>query len=327
MTEATDTKAAAAWARILPFLRPIEALLRDPEIADIMVNGEHGVFFEKHGRMEHAPGLTVREQSLQVAARNIARALGDEIGEGKPILDSRLPDGSRVAIILSPVSVAGTTLTIRKFQNQRYGAEELARIGTLTPEILALLRSAVLDRQNILISGGTGTGKTTLLNALAAFIPDDERLIVIEDTSEIQLAQANLVRLQARKEQPDLPPVTIRDLLKATLRMRPDRILLGEVRGGEAFDLLTALNTGHSGTLSTIHANSAAQALTRFSTCVLMSGIELPHQAIRSNIGEALNLLVHLARRQGQRAVTELLRVKGYDPSHDHYDLDMLYGS
>ena len=327
MTSPSEVMAAAAWGRIIPFLRPIEALIRDPEISDVMVNGERGVFFEKEGRIEQVHGVMIREQSLQVAARNIARALGDEVSEEKPILDSRLQDGSRVAIVLSPVSVGGTALTIRKFQNQRYSADELVRIGTLAPEVLTALEQAVLARQNILISGGTGTGKTTLLNALAAFIPDEERIIVIEDTSEIQMNKANLVRFEARRAQPDLPAVTIRELLRATLRMRPDRILLGEVRGEEAFDLLQALNTGHEGTLSTIHANSAVQTLTRFTTCVLMSGVELPHRAVRSNIADALHLLVHLSRRQGKRCVTEVLRVGRYDPASDQYDLETIYGS
>jgi pilus assembly protein CpaF len=331
-TEYFESTADAAWARILPFLRPIEALIRDPDISDIMVNGERGIFFEKDGRMEQAAGVTIREQYLQVAARNIARALGDEVSDENPILDSRLPDGSRVAVILAPVSVDGTVLTIRKFQNKRYTAEELMRVGALTPEVLSTLRKAVLDRQNILISGGTGTGKTTLLNALAAFIPSDERVIVIEDTSEIHIEKPNLVRLEARKAQLDLstgqaslPAVTIRDLLRATLRMRPDRVLLGEVRGGEAFDLLQALNTGHSGSLSTIHANSGPQALTRLATCIMMSGIELPHHAIRSNIADALNLVVHLTRRLGRRFVSEVARINGYDPREDRYDLESLY--
>jgi pilus assembly protein CpaF len=317
----------ATWARIIPFLRPIAPFLRDPEVSDIMVNGERGVFIEKDGRIEPVPGIVIREQALQVAARNIARALGDEVGESRPILDSRLPDGSRVAVVLAPVAVSGTTLTIRKFQTRRYNAQELVRTGTLTMEVLNSLRNAVLARQNILISGGTGTGKTTLLNALAAFIPEDQRLVVIEDTSEIELDKPNLVRLEARKEQPELPAVTIRDLLKATLRLRPDRILLGEVRSGEAFDLLQALNTGHAGSLSTIHANSAAESLTRFATCVMMSGIELPHHAIRSNIADALQLVVHLDRTDGKRYVTEAIRIKGYAPREDQYELETIYAS
>jgi pilus assembly protein CpaF len=320
-----DEMAEAAWGRILPFLRPIEALIQNPDISDILINGERAVFFEKDGRMEHAYGMTIPERSLQVAARNIARALGDEVSEEKPVVDSRLPDGSRVAIVLSPVSVGGTALAIRKFHNKRYNAGELVRLGTLTTETLAELQNAVLTRQNILISGGTGSGKTTLLNVLAAFIPDEERVIVIEDTSEIQIAKPSLVRFEERKAQPDLPAVTIRELLRASLRMRPDRILLGEVRGGEAFDLLQALNTGHSGTLSTIHANSASQSLSRLTTCVLMSGVELPHKAVRSQIGDGLHLLVHLERRQGKRQVTEVVRLKGYDPGEDRYELETVY--
>lgn len=321
----SGTTPDSAWARITPFLRPIESLIRDPEVSDIMVNGDRAVFFERNGRMEQVPGVTIAERSLQVAARNIARALGDEIDEQSPILDSRLPDGSRVAIVLAPVSVSGTTLTIRKFQHKRYNAEELVRIGALTNEVLTILKNAVLARQNILISGGTGTGKTTLLNALAAFIPEEERVLVIEDTSEIQIEASNLVRLEARKEQPGLPAITIRELVRATLRMRPDRILLGEVRSGEAFDLLQAFNTGHSGTLSTIHANSAPLTLSRFATCVMMSGIELPHRVVRSNIGDALNLLVYVERRQGRRSVTELVRINGYDAQEDRYELETLY--
>lgn len=313
-----------SWERILPFLKPIEPLILNPEISDIMVNGASGVYIEIHGQIQPVPGVVIGEKSLQVALRNIARALGDEINEEKPLLDSRLPDGSRVAAVFPPCAVNGTVLTIRKFHSKRYTADELVRTGSLTPEILGELGHAVLTRQNILISGGTGTGKTTLLNALATFIPDGERLIVIEDTSEIQVDKPNVVRLEARREQTGLPAVTIRDLLRATLRLRPDRILVGEVRGGEAFDLLQALNTGHSGTLSTIHANSAAQAISRFTTCVMMSDVELPYKAVRSSIGESLNLIVHIERRLGRRAVTELAWVRRYRPEEDRYELETI---
>lgn len=314
-----------SWEIIIPFLRPIEALIRDPEISDIMVNGSSGVFIEKHGEMRSVPDVVINERSLQVALRNIARALGDEINEEKPLLDSRLPDGSRVAAVFPPCAVSGTVLTIRKFHSQLYTAEELVRIGSVAPEALAVLRQAVEARKNILISGGTGTGKTTLLNALAAFIPDSERLVIIEDTSEIQIMKPNLVRLEARREQPGLRAVTIRDLLRTTLRLRPDRILLGEVRGGEAFDLLQALNTGHAGSLSTLHANSAGQALARFTTCVLQSGVEIPYRAVRSNIAEALDFLVHIERRQGRRFVRQVMTVTGYDAALDRFQLESLY--
>ena len=304
---------------ILPFLRPIEHLIRDPGVSEIMVNGPASVFVERPGQVELIPGVTISERSLEVAVRNIARALGDEINEEKPILDSRLPDGSRVAAVFPPCSVRGTTLTIRKFQSNFFTGEKLVRIDSLTDELLAALREAVAAHKNILISGGTGTGKTTLLNALSAYIDADERIVLIEDTAEIQIDKPNLVRFEARREQPGVPAVTIRDLLKATLRHRPDRILLGEVRGGEAFDLLQALNTGHSGTLSTIHANSAQQAISRFTSCVLQSGVELPYVAIRRNIADALHYVLHIQRRQAHRFVSELLAMERYDPDHDHY--------
>lgn len=310
---------------ILPFLRPIEYLIKDQGVSEIMINGPASVFVERQGRVELVPGVSISEKSLQVAVRNIARALGDEINEEKPILDSRLPDGSRVAAVFPPCSVRGTTLTIRKFQSKSFTCAELVRIDSLTDELLAVLKEAVGTHKNILISGGTGTGKTTLLNALAAFIQDDERVVLIEDTAEIQIDAPNMVRFEARREQSGIAAVTIRDLLKATLRHRPDRILLGEVRGGEAFDLLQALNTGHSGTLSTIHANSAQQAVSRFTSCVLQSGVELPYVAVRRNIADALHFLLHIQRRHGQRYVSELLAIDRYDPDRDEYTFKPIF--
>jgi pilus assembly protein CpaF len=314
-----------SWDVIIPFLRPIEGLILDPDISDILINGPDQVFVEKFGNMQRVSGVTLTEKLLQVAIRNIARLLGNEISEEMPILDARLPDGSRVTAIFPPISVNGTSVAIRKFQSKLYGPQDLVRIGTLTPELLLQLQTAVEIHQNILISGGTGTGKTTLLNALSNFIGGEERLVVIEDTSEIQIEKDNLVRLEARRPQTNLPAVSIRDLLKATLRLRPDRIILGEVRGGEAFDLLQALNTGHSGSLSTIHASSAAEAVSRFATCVLMSGIDLPYGVIRQNIGESLNMVVQLKREPGKRAVAEVLRIKRYVPAEDYYEFEALY--
>jgi pilus assembly protein CpaF len=307
---------------ILPLLRPIAHLIQDPHITEIMVNGSGRVFVERNGYLEAVADVTVREQNLRVAVRNLARVLGDDISEERPLLDARLPDGSRVAAALPPVSLDGTTLTIRKFQSRHFSADELVRIGTLTGAQLDTLRRSIEARDNILISGGTGTGKTTLLNALAAFLPADDRLVVIEDTAELQLEASNLVRFEARREQVGVPAVSIRDLLRATLRHRPDRILLGEVRGGEAFDLLQALNTGHSGTLSTIHANSAEQALTRFASCVMQAGVDVPYQAVRLGIAECLQLLVHLERRHGQRVVRQVVRVRRYDAAADRYALE-----
>jgi pilus assembly protein CpaF len=316
-----------SWDVIIPFLRPIEGLILDPDISDILINGPNHVFVEKFGDMRRVSGVTLTEKLLQVAIRNIARLLGNDISEEMPILDARLPDGSRVTAIFPPVSINGTSVAIRKFQSKLYGPQDLVRIGTLTPELLLQLQTAVEIHQNILISGGTGTGKTTLLNALSNFIGTEERLVIIEDTSEIQIEKENLVRLEARRPQANLPEVSIRDLLKATLRLRPDRIILGEVRGGEAFDLLQALNTGHSGSLSTIHASSAPEAISRFATCVLMSGIDLPYRVIRKNIGESLDLVIQLKREPGKRAVTEVLKIKRYVPAEDYYEFETLYQS
>ena len=310
---------------ILPFLRPIEHLIRDDSVSEIMVNGASRVFIERAGVVEEVPGLTLSEKSLMVAVKNIARRLGDDISDTKPILDSRLPDGSRVAAIIPPCSIHGVTLTIRKFTSRHFTVEDLVRTGSLEAGLACQLQTYIETRQNILISGGTGTGKTTLLSALGRFIPEDDRILLIEDTSEIQLEKPNLVRFEARQAQPGLPAVTIRDLLKASLRHRPDRIILGEIRGGEAFDLLQLLNTGHSGTLSTVHASSAPQALSRFTSCVLQSGIELPYRAIKNNIADSLNILIQLERRLGKRFVSEVLEIHGYDPDADQYNLAPIF--
>ena len=294
---------------VLPFLRPIAHLITDPDVSEVMVNGSRGVFVERHGVVEPVHAVTLDERNLRVAVKNIARAVGDDISEEQPILDARLPDGSRVAAIFPPCSLGGTTLTIRKFQARFFTAEELLRTGTLTEDTLALIEQAVARNRTLLISGGTSTGKTTLMNAIGALLPDEDRIVVIEDTAELHLPHRNLVRLEARRAQRDLPAVSIRDLLRAALRHRPDRIILGEVRGGEAYDLLEALNTGHAGSLSTIHANSAEQALNRFASCVVQSGVELPYQVIRQQIASCVGLVVHLERNGGHRLVTELLDV------------------
>jgi pilus assembly protein CpaF len=310
---------------ILPFLRPIEHLIRDPEVSEIMVNGSSRVFTERQGRIEPVPSIEVSEKSLHVALRNIARLLGDDISESKPILDARLPDGSRVAAVIPPCSLGGITLTIRKFSARHFTIEDLITLKSIDPNIASLLCSEVENRQNILISGGTGTGKTTLLNVLADFIPDEERIVLIEETAEIRIRKSNLVRFEARREQTTTPAVTIRDLLRATLRHRPVRIIVGEVRGGEAFDFLQALNTGHSGTLSTIHANSAYHAISRFVSCVLQSNIDLPYVAIKSSFADSINLLLHIERRNGLRYVSQVLKVHGYDAGSDRFQLETIY--
>ena len=316
--------------RILPFLKPIEDLLRDPAVTEVMVNdgGAH-VFVECNGTVHALPGRTLERRNLSVAIKNIARACGDDVSEAQPILDARLEDGSRVAAMFPPCAVAGPALTIRKF-TKRYTLDDLVAVGSLTAGLAAQLAAEVTNHQNILISGGTGTGKTTLLNALAARIPDADRIVLIEETAEIHLEKPNLLRLEARRaqvplgqEQP-LPAVTISDLVRATLRHRPDRIIVGEVRGAEAFDLLQALNTGHLGSLSTIHANSAQQALSRLAHCVLGANVGLPHRSTREAIGFAINVIVHVARIDGSRRVTEVLRVRAYDAEKDRFVVEPL---
>jgi pilus assembly protein CpaF len=315
--------------RILPFLKPIEDLLLDPDVTEVMVNdGGRRVFVERDGTIEAVSARTLETRNLTVAIKNIARACGDEISEMQPLLDARLEDGSRVAAMFPPCAVGGPVLTIRKF-TRRYSLQDLVDVGALTPALATELVAAVATQQNILISGGTGTGKTTLLNALAAHIPERDRVVVIEETAEIHLDKPNVLRLEARRAQAPLgqeaplPPVTIADLLRAALRHRPDRILVGEVRGAEAFDLLQALNTGHLGSLSTIHSNSAEQAFTRLAHCVLASNVGLPHRSTREAIALAIHLVVHIARVDGHRRVTELVAVRGYDGSADRFSLEM----
>lgn len=314
--------------RILPFLTPIEDLLRDPTVTEVMVNGGgQRVFVERDGNVEAVPDRTLERRNLTVAIKNIARACGDEISEVQPLLDARLEDGSRVAAMFPPCAIAGPALTIRKF-TRRYSLDDLVDNGALTSALACQLAQAVATQQNILISGGTGTGKTTLLNALAGHIPASDRIVVIEETAEIHLDKPNLLRFEARRAQAPLgqeaplPPVTIADLVRATLRHRPDRILVGEVRGAEAFDLLQALNTGHLGSMTTIHANSAEQALTRLAHCVLTANVGLPHGSVREAIALAVHVIVHIARTSGRRHVTQVVLVRGYDSQADRFDLE-----
>jgi pilus assembly protein CpaF len=310
---------------ILPFLRPIQHLILDPEISEIMVNGPEQIFIEKGGHLYAVPGVKLTSQSLVVAVKNIARRLGNDISEANPILDSRLPDGSRVAAILPPCSIQGVALTIRKFNSHRFKMKDLIDLGAVTTDLAEQLKRYIDDRKNILICGGTSSGKTTLANILTEFIPDNERIVLIEDTAELQIQKENILRFEARRDQNGLPAVTIRDLLKATLRHRPDRIILGEIRGGEAFDLLQLLNTGHSGTISTVHANSAAQGISRFTSCVLESGVDIPYRAIKTNIADSLNIIIQIERRPGTRFVSNVLEIRGYAPEADQYELHHVY--
>ena len=234
-------------------------------------------------------------------------------------------EGGSKRVLAGVLFGVGMAIAAVKFNSRHFELEDLIRGGTLDRPLANRLEDYVLKRNNVLISGGTGTGKTTLAGMLAKFIPDDERILLIEDTAELQLAQANLVRFEARREHNGFPAIAIRELLKASLRHRPDRIILGEIRGGEAFDLLQLLNTGHAGTLSTIHANSAKQGLARFTSCVLQSGVELPYRAIKTNIGDSLEVVVHIERRPGRRFISEVLEINHYDPDADLFDYRVIY--
>jgi pilus assembly protein CpaF len=320
----------STFDRILPFIQPIAHLLQDPCITEVMVNaGGRRVFVEKAGALREVPDLRLDERNLCVAIKNIARTCGDEISEAQPILDARLEDGSRVAAMFPPCSINGPTLTIRRF-TQRFSLGDLVAAGTVAEAVATRLTEAVHARLNIVISGGTGSGKTTLLNALASLIPTNDRIVVIEETAEIAIDHPNLVRFEARREQiplgqeEALPGVTIAQLVRATLRHRPDRIIVGEVRGPEAWDLLQALNTGHQGSLTTLHANSAEQALARLAHCVLTAGVGLPHRSTQEAIGLAVNLVVHISRTGGARRVTEVVRIDGFDGDAGAYRLQLL---
>jgi len=292
-------------------LGPLEDLLADPSVEEVMVNGPGQVYVERGGRIEATDACFADDEELRNAIERILAPLGRRIDELSPMVDARLADGSRVNAVIPPLAIDGPALSIRRFGASRPGARELVGLGTLTESQVELLERAVGERRSILVSGGTGSGKTTLLNALSGFVSPDERLVTIEDAAELRLQRRHVVRLESRPAGVEgRGEVTIRDLLRNALRMRPDRIVIGEVRGAEALDLLTALNTGHRGALSTVHANSPADALARLETLALMAGLGLPHEAIAAQVRRGIDLVVHLERfEDGSRRVTEIADV------------------
>jgi pilus assembly protein CpaF len=294
---------------------PLERLLADDTISEIMVNGPQDVWIEREGLLHRTTARFTDESHLRRIINKMVAEVGRRIDEAQPMVDARLPDGSRINAVIPPLSLSGALLTIRKFGSERLDMDALLRIGTLSPETTELLRRCVEARLNILITGGTGTGKTTLLNALSSAIPDSERIVTIEDAAELRLAQRHVLRLECRPRNIEGEgEIAIRDLVRNSLRMRPDRIVVGEVRGAEALDMLQALNTGHDGSLSTAHANSPRDALARLETMVLMAGYDLPLRAIRQQIASALDLIIHLERiHDGSRkvvAITEVQRME-----------------
>jgi pilus assembly protein CpaF len=292
-------------------LGPLEVLLADPAVEEVMVNGPDRVYVERRGRIEATDVVFGDEEELRNAIERILAPLGRRVDELSPMVDARLADGSRVNVVIPPLAIDGPLVSIRRFGAQRPGPDELVALGTLSEAQRALLRDAVGARRSILISGGTGSGKTTMLNALSSFIEAGERVVTIEDAAELRLQQPHVVRLESRPAGVEgRGEVTIRDLLRNALRMRPDRIVIGEVRGPEALDLLSALNTGHRGALSTVHANSPADALSRLETLALMAGLGLPHAAIAEQVQRGIDLVVHIERRaDGARVVAEIAEV------------------
>ena len=296
-------------------LGPLEPLLADPTINDILVNNYRKVFVERSGKLERVNIRFRDDQHLLKIIDKIATSVGRRVDESSPMVDARLEDGSRVNAIIPPLALDGPSLSIRKFSVDPLKTEDLIRFGTITPQAAELLRAVVRSRLNVVISGGTGTGKTTMLNVMSSFIPGDERIVTIEDSAELQLQQEHVVRLETR------PPnieghgqITLRDLVRNSLRMRPDRIVVGEVRGGEALDMMQAMNTGHDGSLTTVHANSPRDALSRLETMMSMAGLEIPDKAIRQQVAAAVHIVIQLQRlSDGSRRLTSLQEVTGME--------------
>jgi pilus assembly protein CpaF len=294
---------------------PVNRYLKDDSVTEVMVNGPGRIYIERHGRIERVPESFLDEDHLRRIIDKIVSQVGRRVDESTPMVDARLPDGSRINAVTTPLAYDGPFLTIRKFSTEALGMQDLVRLGTLTGGAARFLEACVAGRLNIVVSGGTGTGKTTLLNALSAAIGPDERIVTIEDAKELQLRQEHVLSMEAR------PPniegrgaVTIRDLVRNALRMRPDRIVVGEVRGGEALDMLQAMNTGHDGSLTTVHSNGPRDTLARIETMTLMAGLDLPVRAIRDQMGSAVDLVVHLSRlRDGTRRITHITEVVGVE--------------
>ena len=294
---------------------PLEPFLRDPEITEIMVNGPEDIYIERDGRIFPVDARFSDDAHLRRTIEKIVARVGRRVDESSPMVDARLPDGSRVNAVVAPIALDGALLTIRKFAADPFTDSDLISFGTLSPSVRDFLRQCVLGRRNILISGGTGSGKTTTLNVLSSFLPDDERIVTIEDAAELQLNQDHVLRLEARPANIEgRGAVAIRELVRNSLRMRPDRIIVGEVRDGAALDMLQAMNTGHDGSLTTVHANSPRDSLSRLETMVLMAGVELPVRAIREQVAGAIDLIVQQTRlKDGSRRIVAITEVVGME--------------
>jgi pilus assembly protein CpaF len=310
------------------FLDPIRSFLQDDTISEVMVNGPDEVYIERRGRLEKTNARFPSADALLSAVHNVAQYVGREIDQDRPILDARLPDGSRVHVVLPPSARRGIYFTIRKFARDIFGLDDLVRLGSVSPIAQEFLELCVRLKKNIIVAGGTGTGKTSLLNAVSTAVPDDERIVVIEDSSELRLAQPHTLYLEAQQADAyGRGQVTIRDLFKASLRMRPDRIIVGEVRGGEALDMVQSMISGHAGSLTTVHATTPLDALIRLETLSLMSDVEIPIYVARAQVASAIHLIVQLARfsEDGSRKITRITEACGLDDNR--YQLRDLFTS
>jgi len=297
------------------FFEPIRDHLQDESVSEILINGPQQIYIERRGRLVKSAAVFASEHALKAAAVNVARSVGRALDEANPRLDARLPDGSRVHAVLPPVSRAGTAVAIRKFSRERLTIEQLVALSSVSAAGAQLLEAVVRLRRNIMVSGATSSGKTSVLNVLSRFIPEDQRILVLEDASELQLQQEHTLRFETRPpDKEGRGEVGIRELLHSALRLRPDRLVVGEVRGGEAIDLLQALNTGHDGSMSTIHANGPVDCLRRLETCALLSGVDMPLSALRSQVAAAVHIVVHTARlADGTRKIVRVSEVLGLD--------------
>ncbi len=293
----------------------LQPLLDDPEISEVMVNGKRQVFIEKSGVLSQTDIQFASDEEIIHIIDKIILPLGRRIDSDSPTVDARLPDGSRVNAVIPPVAIDGPLVTIRKFARNKFSMEQLIQMGTLTENMASFIKACVVSRLNIIISGGTGSGKTTLLNAISSYIPNGDRIVTIEDAAELKLQQTHIARMEAKMPNSDgKNAVSIRDLVRNSLRMRPDRIVVGEVRGAECLDMLQAMNTGHDGSLTTLHANSPRDVISRMEMMTLMAGVELPVKAIRSQIASAIDLIIHLSRlKGGQRCITYITEISGME--------------
>ncbi len=312
---------------LLQFLAPIRPYLDDASVSEIMINGPDQIYIERKGMLERVPAKFESREALLAALRNLSQYVGKHVDEAHPILEGRLPDGSRVEALIPPVAPDGPHVSIRRFFKETLTVERLVQFGSLTGIAAASLQAMVISKLNIMIAGGTGSGKTSMLNALSGFIPDGERVVVIEDSREVQFQKPHVVQLEARPADPKgKGAVSIRDLFRATLRMRPDRVVVGEIRGGEALDIVQAMTSGHGGCMGTLHATHPRDTLTRLETMCMMSDIDLPLQAMRQQIGSGVQLIVQVSRLQdGSRKVTHITEVMGFDLEHQRYLLQDVF--